>query len=184
MNYGEFFLQLIVSSLEDYLELIRQAILLGVHCPNMYAKPDKDGMAISDYFFKLERQDAEQYLGLIVGTTKTWSDDNYEYEEDEELTKSTILKLDPNAPYLPPLPEDFPIIITWWYQNDSDRLGNSGLRLFHWKSLKNIQNSKGYLQAKYDLWNKTYAGEYQQLCEYQTKREQYLKGERNAHDWS
>ena len=169
---------LTVNSEKEYLDLIADLSKYGIHEPNRYAKPDKDGMNVCDQFTKLDPGIAEEYLGVRdykFKVTTTIDENGNEWEEEPTCGSSPLkrktLHFCPtlSEDLIIPQAEDYPILIMWEYDDDWDRYGSITKRYFDWISIVKIPNShkgKGtVIRRKKMLWNKRYAKEFKEWCD-------------------
>ena len=165
-----------VKNEDQYLDLIHDAIKYGFHEPNPYAlQVNKNGHSISDSFNKFPIE--EVFTQFSVYTTTPPNRECYEWETPGERDFTTeYFDTFTNKEYLThdlfrskmkiqysektPKPEDYPIIISWYWDSDSDRNGDYQIRFFDWKPLHEAHFRKETPFAKErKLWDIAFAEE-------------------------
>lgn len=151
-------LTLIVENEAAYLNLIADCFEHGAHEPNRFATPNEDGLSLSDMWEKLPEDALYSCLGCYTEKhppgTLIDTDEDWETYQDGAITVSEtetgrMVREDMKLHYesdqvLVPKPEDYPILIHWYWLTSWDRAGDIKERHFMWHPLRDIAriNSK------------------------------------------
>jgi hypothetical protein len=178
-------LVLVVSSEEEFLDLIADLSEYGIHEPNGFAPKDENGLSVCDRFSLLSADMAEEYLGVrdYKWEIITITDEHGEYEEEPVRDIDGPLRRE--SLYICPelrkhiyLPEDkdYPIIVMFEWGDDFDRAGSIKTRYFDWISmasgLSSHKNGETVIKQKKDLWEQTYREEFDKWCEENYQRQE------------
>lgn len=185
----------LINSEEEYLELIADAIEFGIHAPNPFVEPerrDEDGLSSADSFSCIPAEELYCLLGVYLSDEplpdtllKEWEEDDMSWEEHASHFHKWKpeyrgkLKVFPDNPYVHvPKPEDYPIIIDWFWIDDWDRMGNIKQRTFQWWSLKELEKKpERTIRQTRELWESKFAAV---LEEYAKRQEERYAKERES----
>ncbi len=169
-------LNCVVNSEKEYLQLIRDCIIVGVRVINPNAEGDSDDQSISDSFETLSPEVARDYLGYVIDFD---DDSEEEYFMENEFDSAYIEEREDT-----PKSSDYPIFIHWYWLDDYDRTGSVKIRNFQFYSLKNMKNAfsgeQSILKTDRDLWESKYRKEVIRMQDLQREMNQRRWAELNA----
>lgn len=172
---------LIVNSVEDYIDLAIDAVMIGDHRPNQFADLDNDQMSISDFFDTLpDHSELYEFFGIrndsgiikssVYDNGSEWEEEEYPIQENEggSIIKEN-LRIDYEN-YDLPLPKDFPIFLVCSWDDDRDRMGKISTRILDWVSVDKVQNSHSNGESIFKktkrIWDEKFGKEYQEVLAY------------------
>jgi hypothetical protein len=175
----------------EFLNWIADCIEHGIHQPNPYSEPDTDGMALADSFYKLDREDVNEYMRVYAGPvspkiniktnpTSDW-DEEYHLAFPDFVINRKQLRADyenqEHYNYTIPKPEDYPILYFLNWSDDFDRVGKVTNRYSYWWSLKDPELDPRLVNQKAKTWQARYADKFNELIKLYDERQQLMSKE-------
>ena len=176
------FVTAIIENEEAYFDFIHDLNRYGIANLDTHSDiTDERGWTELTRFEKLPVSAIIEYLGIsdfvpethiVTVEGKEWEETTYRsLEEPLDRTKMQFL---PDCEYQTPTEQDYPILISFDYEDTWDRFGKVSIRTLDWFSIKKIPvirpGNPTFLKEDHEEWTKKYQLKQERLLAYVTKR--------------